>query len=748
MGKKYTILDLKRIAGDRNGTCLSVEYLNIKTKYEWKCAEGHTWIARFDHVKNGSWCPECHKKRAGETLKLTIEEMKDLAKARGGSCLSSKYTNTKNKLTWRCSNGHVWKATPSHIKEGSWCPECATYINSQKLKHNIEKLKKIAEERGGKCLSESYINGHQKLIWQCKLGHQWEASTASVKSGSWCPKCSALKAGDSQRLSLKDMVKIAKERNGKCISKTYVNTKTKLKWQCYDKHEWEATPSSIFKGSWCPFCAGTNKKTLEELKKNAQERGGRCLSQVYSNVHTRLKWQCDKGHVWDATPSSIIRGSWCRKCKGLSKKTIKEMQAVAIERGGECLSTSYDSVDSPLTWKCANGHTWRATYSSIKAGSWCPRCSGRINEEKCRFIIERLTGYKFNKTRTILSGRKELDGYNEELRVAFEYQGEQHYNFTKLFHPTEEDFIKQKIRDEEKKAECIENNIYLIEIPFTEATDDAKVQYIKSKLKAKDIKIVTKKLGFENFYKFNSQLNQLKNLAAGHQGKCLSQEYINAHTKLKWECKLGHQWEAVPSSIQQGTWCPKCAIKSSGNSQRLSIEEMQEIAVSRGGKCLSEHYINAKTKLLWECSQGHQWEAVPSSVKKGTWCNICSTKRATTKLSDSLEKMQEVAVSRGGRCLSKEYKGSFTPLEWQCNQGHIWKAVPSSVKKGTWCPQCSGTKKKTIEDMHKLAQLNAGKCVSDKYINSKTPLRWECKNGHRFERTGSHVKEGRWCPFC
>ncbi|MCP4898302.1 MAG: hypothetical protein GY906_15115, partial [bacterium] len=39
-----------------------------------------------------------------------------------------------------------------------------------------------------------------------------------------------------------------------------------------------------------------------------------------------------------------------------------------------------------------------------------------------------------------------------------------------------------------------------------------------------------------------------------------------------------------------------------------------------GGKCLSDTYINTHTKLLWECKQGHQWEAKPSNIKSGRWC--------------------------------------------------------------------------------------------------------------------------------
>ena len=57
--------------------------------------------------------------------------------------------------------------------------------------------------------------------------------------------------------------------------------------------------------------------------------------------------------------------------------------------------------------------------------------------------------------------------------------------------------------------------------------------------------------------------------------------------------------------------------------KKLTIEEMREIANSRGGRCLSARYIDARTKLKWICRRGHEWNAVPDSVKRGTWCGIC-----------------------------------------------------------------------------------------------------------------------------
>ena len=66
-------------------------------------------------------------------------------------------------------------------------------------------------------------------------------------------------------------------------------------------------------------------------------------------------------------------------------------------------------------------------------------------------------------------------------------------------------------------------------------------------------------------------------------------------------------------------------------SNKLTIEEMYEIAKARGGKCLSTKYVNSNTNLDWECAEGHQWSATPGNVKAGKWCKVCSYKKRGLK---------------------------------------------------------------------------------------------------------------------
>jgi hypothetical protein len=84
-----------------------------------------------------------------------------------------------------------------------------------------------------------------------------------------------------------------------------------------------------------------------------------------------------------------------------------------------------------------------------------------------------------------------FDQYNDDLKLAFEYNGEQHYNFVPLFHTTERDLVKQKEHDNIKKECCKKHNVTLIVIPYTVCTDDI-LDYMIDQLQANKI-VLTKK---------------------------------------------------------------------------------------------------------------------------------------------------------------------------------------------------------------------------------------------------------------
>jgi hypothetical protein len=66
----------------------------------------------------------------------------------------------------------------------------------------------------------------------------------------------------------------------------------------------------------------------------------------------------------------------------------------------------------------------------------------------------------------------EIDCYSPKLKLGVEYNGIQHYKFTPHFHKNHEAFRNQQYRDELKRRMCNENNVTLIEVPYTVKNKD------------------------------------------------------------------------------------------------------------------------------------------------------------------------------------------------------------------------------------------------------------------------------------
>lgn len=120
--------------------------------------------------------------------KIFIEDCHKLAESKGGKFLSPKYSVSGARYEWQCANGHIWQAQHNNIFKGGWCPECAGL-----KKKSIEECHKLAESKGGKCLSTGYINNSSKLIWECSKGHAFQLSYHGVYTQKrWCKQCNRL----------------------------------------------------------------------------------------------------------------------------------------------------------------------------------------------------------------------------------------------------------------------------------------------------------------------------------------------------------------------------------------------------------------------------------------------------------------------------------------------------------------------------------------------------------------------------
>lgn len=93
-------------------------------------------------------------------------------------------------------------------------------------------------------------------------------------------------------------------------------------------------------------------------------------------------------------------------------------------------------------------------------------------ELQTKFLVENIFNLPFYKIRPnflrneVTGYNLEIDLYNDDLKLAIEVQGDQHYKFTPFFHRNKETFMMQRYRDEMKKQKCMNEGITLIEIPY------------------------------------------------------------------------------------------------------------------------------------------------------------------------------------------------------------------------------------------------------------------------------------------
>ena len=403
--------------------------------------------------------------------------------------------------------------------------------------------------------------------------------------------------------------------------------------------------------------------------------------------------KCENGHnliKYDRHQKNIIfSAKYCDFCK--NEKLIKLIK----EKGGELISISDGLLTkySVIIVKCNNNHEFKTSTKVLSMGHWCNQCSLFKLEKICKLYFEQIFGVLFIKIRPDflkqLNGKNlELDGFNENLKIAFEHQGSQHYKISKTFKMDQAALDDIQKKDKLKIKLCKENNINLFIIP--ELTTMTKIENLKQFIFDQAVNFNIEKLGNFNVDIDLSSINdspiiEFCNIAKAHGGECISKFYVDAHSKLNFICAEGHSFSAEACEIKnKKTWCMTC-----GGCEKLTIEDMHLLAKSKGGKCLSDVYENSLKNLYWECSEGHRWLAIPSNIRRGTWCAKCNGNKKLT-----IKEMQELAQNNNGKCLSVKYEKALGLLTWECINNHKFEESYHNIiarikRKSNWCKYCA-----------------------------------------------------------
>jgi len=260
-------------------------------------------------------------------------------------------------------------------------------------------------------------------------------------------------------------------------------------------------------------------------------------------------------------------------------RCIQKYKDIVLKKGGQPLFDDKDfvSAQTKLKVKCQDNHEFQITGSNLNLGKWCPECNCHQSELLSIKLMEHMFKKEFKKVRPDWlknnnDNNLELDGYNEELRLAVEYNGVQHFKFVPHFHRDENSLEKQQNHDAIKLKLCQENNINLVVVPYTIPQDEI-AQYLFDE---------TTKLGYKPGLYNDFDIEVVNKLASQHEktvqkikekeGTLLKGVYMNADSELLIRCKNNHEFTTTPKYLSLNRWCDDCAhIMTDSKRKNISI---------------------------------------------------------------------------------------------------------------------------------------------------------------------------------
>jgi len=385
----HKIQEAKDIAISHGGKCLSETYINNRKKLKFICSEGHKWETDFKTINHGSWCPTC---QLGGSYADKLELAKETALKRGGK-LVSEYISLKEKMIWECDAGHKWEATFQNvIYKHSWCPHCSSSFSENICRQYLEFLFRKPFPKIRPLWLTNYNDKLMELDGYCKeIGIAFEHQGLQHYENISCFKGNTtdIQIRDSRKRFICQQAGVilieipalfyitALDLLHTVIGLQLDNTKIK-----YDLKRLQPASEII---DFDAVNLIERDKELQKIKDIAQSKGGDCLSTIYSGHNCTIKLVCGLNHEWTSTPTRIKNGNWCSVCSHKTKISIADIQKIAGDRGGVCLSTEYKNNYTKLEWQCSCGNVWMATYNAIQRGDWCPKC-GIIKRSKAKHI--------------------------------------------------------------------------------------------------------------------------------------------------------------------------------------------------------------------------------------------------------------------------------------------------------------------------------------------------------------------------
>ena len=426
--------------------------------------------------------------------RLTREEFIEKAKkVHGDNYDYSKveYINNKTKICVIClEHGEFWVTPRNHLSGQGKCPHC--YPNHYTTEKFIEKAKKVHGDKYDYSKVE-YVDAFTKVCIICSIHGEFWAKPYIHLGGSECPKCAYRSYKKTRNEFIEDARKI--HGNKYDYSKVeYINNATKVCIICPIHGEFWTKPYIHLGGAECPKC--THKSiayTQEEYLQKIKEVHGNKYdySKVkYINNHSPIIIICPIHGEVSIIAGNLLRGSNCPKCGKDSsalmrtKSTEKFIEDAKKVHGDKYDYSQVEYINNKTKVRIIcpiHGEFQIRPDMHLFHRNGCPQCSSMKNVQET-LLFEHIQkqfpdlSFKHSVRGIDWLGLLELDIFDEDNKIAIEYQGIQHFLPNDRFGGINE-WKKQCERDIRKIHLCAENNIALFHFSYDKQSNNYNVPY-------------------------------------------------------------------------------------------------------------------------------------------------------------------------------------------------------------------------------------------------------------------------------
>lgn len=206
------------------------------------------------------------------------------------------------------------------------------------------------------------------------------------------------------------------------------------------------------------------------LKKNKNLK----VIQGFHKITEDMEFQCKLcGNIFKRKPQVFLKSQKCPYCESRSKtkpENLFQREIRDLYNDDYVFLEPYINAHTKIKVRHKCGFIYSVRPTSLLRGQQCPKCSKKCSKgekEIIKYLAERNIKYTFQHKAEIKKHHLFFDFYVPDYNLLIEFQGAQHFQPIDFF-GGEENFKRQAANDDLKRNYCRENNINLLEIPYTD----------------------------------------------------------------------------------------------------------------------------------------------------------------------------------------------------------------------------------------------------------------------------------------